>query len=66
MQTEQFKVLNVKCAGCVANIDKGLTELEGVDEVSVSIESGEVTVTGDSLQRDILTAKLAQLGYPEA
>ena len=66
MQSEQFTVLNVKCAGCIASIQQGLAELEGVDEVQVRTESGEVTVSGDGLKRDTLAAKLAQLGYPEA
>lgn len=66
MQSEQFTVLNVKCAGCVANIKTGLAELTGVSDVNVSIESGKVTVSGKSLDRHGLTAKLAQLGYPQA
>jgi len=66
MQTEVFKVKNVKCGGCVANIQKGLTTLPGVTQVDVTIAGGEVTVTGDQLDRTQLSAKLKELGYPEA
>ena len=66
MQTEIFTVKNVKCGGCVSNIQTGLKELEGVTEVEVVIDNGQVTVRGDALARDTLTAKLAALGYPEA
>lgn len=66
MSSEQFTVKNVKCGGCVSNIMTGLKELPGVEGVEVSIEGGEVTVTGDSLSREQISEKLTQLGYPEA
>ncbi len=66
MQTEIFKVKNVKCGGCVANIQKGLSSLPGVTRVEVVIAGGDVTVTGDKLDRTQLSAKLKELGYPEA
>ena len=66
MQTETFTVKNVKCGGCVANIQNGLAPLDGVGSVEVSIEEGKVTVGGDNLDHAALAAKLAELGYPEA
>ncbi len=66
MQNEQFTVQNVKCGGCVSAIENGLKELAGVSEVSVTIDGGLVNVSGDALDRATLSAKLAELGYPEA
>lgn len=66
MQTEQFTVRNVKCGGCVSAIENGLKGLESVTGVSVTIEGGRVEVKGESLDRTTLSAKLAELGYPEA
>ncbi len=66
MQTEQINVQNVKCAGCVSNIENGLKELPGVSEVEVVIDGGQVTVKGDALDRAEIAAKLKELGYPEA
>jgi copper chaperone len=66
MQNEQFTVQNVKCGGCVSTIENGLNELAGVSEVSVTIDGGLVTITGESLDRAQLADKLAALGYPEA
>lgn len=66
MQTEQFNVVNVKCGGCVSNIETSLKEMDGVSEVEVVIDGGQVTVKGDSLDRAALSAKLTELGYPEA
>lgn len=63
---EQFKVKNVKCGGCVAAIEAGLKDLPGVQSVEVLIDGGRVTVQGEKLDRALLSAKLAELGYPEA
>jgi len=62
---ETFTVKNVKCGGCVANIQKGLGTLPGVEKVEVTLQ-GQVTVTGSTLSRPQLAAKLREIGYPEA
>jgi copper chaperone len=66
MQIERFTVKNVKCGGCVANIENGLKEMPGVTDVTVVIAGGEVSVTGDGLNRADIAARLKELGYPEA
>jgi len=66
MQTELFTVKNVKCGGCVSNIQKGLGAMPGVSSVEVVIDGGKVTVSGDNLDRAALSAKLKEIGYPEA
>ncbi|WJW74854.1 heavy-metal-associated domain-containing protein [Thiohalobacter sp. IOR34] len=63
---EQFKVQNVKCGGCAKTIQDGLGGLPGVEGVEVEVDSGTVTVSGNTLERAALAAKLAELGYPEA
>jgi len=66
MQTEKFRVMNVKCGGCASTIHDGLLTLAGVKDVAVVIQDGEVTVSGEGLDRAALAQKLGQLGYPEA
>jgi copper chaperone CopZ len=66
MSNENFTVMNVKCGGCVSAIENGLKEMPGVDSVEVTIDGGQVTVTGSDLSREQLSAKLSELGYPEA
>lgn len=66
MQTERFKVVNVKCGGCAGTIRDGLLTVAGVKDVAVAIPGGEVTVSGEHLNRAALAQKLRQLGYPEA
>ncbi len=66
MSTEIFMVKNVKCGGCSSTIEAAIGEIADVNSVSVDIESGKVTVDGDSLDRAGLSTQLAELGYPEA
>lgn len=65
MSTEVFTVKNVKCGGCVSAIENGLKDLPGVGSVEVIIDGGKVTVSGDALSREAISAKLQELGYPE-
>ncbi|MCK9529562.1 MAG: heavy-metal-associated domain-containing protein [Gammaproteobacteria bacterium] len=66
METETFTVKNIKCGGCVANVQKGLKELAGVEDVQVTLQGGQVTVMGQGLSRAQIAARLNELGYPEA
>lgn len=65
MQTETFVVSNVKCQGCVQNIQTNLSTQPGVSAVTVELASGAVTVSGQGLDRATLATLLATLGYPE-
>ena len=62
---EQFHVQNVKCGGCVNTIRNGLQAMDGVTAVAVDIATGQVDVSGEHLSRAALSARLAELGYPE-
>ena len=63
---EEFSVKNVKCGGCVKAIQEGLQASPGVASVAVTIDGGKVQVEGSNLDRAQLSAKLSELGYPEA
>ena len=66
MQTERFKVLNVKCGGCATAIRDALSALPGVSQVDVDVATGEVTVAGEQLARGEIANTLQDTGYPEA
>ncbi|MBD3609574.1 MAG: heavy-metal-associated domain-containing protein [Gammaproteobacteria bacterium] len=66
MTTEEFTVQNVKCGGCVKAIVDGLTAMNGIEQVDVTIDGGLVKVEGVELSRTSLSQKLTELGYPEA
>ena len=64
MTALEIQASNIKCGGCVSNIENGLKELAGITAVSVDIPSNRVTVEGENLDNDMIEAKLAELGYP--
>ena len=64
MQHKTLQVENVKCGGCVAAISNGLQQLDGIDQVDVSIDGGIVDIHGEAINEEQVTATLAELGYP--
>ncbi|KDN95717.1 heavy metal transporter [Hydrogenovibrio marinus] len=62
-----LQVENIKCGGCANSITKKLLSLEGVADVQVDIENGEVRFEADNEnQVEQVKAQLAGMGYPEA
>jgi len=64
MESLTINVANVKCKGCVSNIQSNLPGTGGVEKATVEL-SGEVTIEGNNLDLDQIAAKLAELGYPK-
>ncbi len=67
MKTEKIIIENLKCHGCANTITKGISKMDGVGSVSVSVEESSVSVDYDeTLQnRENIVKKLAKYGYPE-
>ena len=65
-ETLQIMAQNIKCGGCASAIENGLKPLSGVEQVTIEIDSGRVTVDGDNLSEQQIRDKLAELGYPPA
>ena len=61
----EFTVQNVKCGGCASAIQTGLRQDARVQEVTVDVPTGRVTVEADEDRRAELSAALNALGYPE-
>lgn len=62
----EIKVENIKCGGCANSIKTSLQKIEGVKDVEVQIEEGNVQITGDeSLDKSLIISKLKSMGYPE-
>ena len=66
MSDLEFKAGNIKCMGCVNNIKEGLQDLPGIQSVDVSVDTGQVIVSGEALSEQDIIDKLATLGYPVA
>ena len=60
-----FDADNIKCGGCASAIQDALGKLDGVQAVSVDVDSGRVTVTAEDGLRDELAATLEASGYPD-
>lgn len=58
-------VKNVKCGGCVSNIENGLKDMHGIEAVDVNIDTGNVNIKGNELNQTEISTKLSELGYPE-
>lgn len=59
-----FIASNIKCAGCVTNIQQALGKLSGITQVDVDIPTGTVTVHGDNISDQSIIDTLAEAGYP--
>jgi copper chaperone CopZ len=61
-----IQVENLKCGGCANTIKKGLISLDGIDEVTVDVETSKVTMnTNDTTVITNVIAKLSNMGYPQ-
>lgn len=56
-------ISGMHCSHCVNSITRGLKEVEGVREATVSLESGTALVRGDGLDKEALKRKVVDLGY---
>ena len=61
-----YTVPAIHCAHCVASIREEVSEVEGVDDVAVDLDSKVVTVTGRELDDATLRAAIAEAGYQAA
>lgn len=61
----EFLAENIKCNGCVNNIQKGFENIEGVSDLKVDIPTGKVEFeyTGKENEK-FFTKLLSDLGYP--
>lgn len=47
LQTDSFFVTGMQCGGCTNKLSLALRRLSGVDDVQISLASGEVTIVYD-------------------
>ena len=62
----EISVENIKCGGCASTITNKLTQLDSIDDCSVDVEKGIVTITGDESHKAETSSLLLKLGYPES
>jgi copper chaperone len=62
MTTQTFTVTGMTCGHCVASVTEEVTELAGVTDVAVVLESGLLTVTGE-VTADAVRGAVQDAGY---
>jgi len=62
MSTREFTVTGMTCGHCVQSVTEEVSEIPGVVDVTVVLETGALTVTGDVDPSTVLTA-VAEAGY---
>lgn len=62
----EISVENIKCGGCASTITNKLTKLDSIDDCSVDVENGIVSITGDESHKAEASSLLLKLGYPES
>ncbi|MBK7339459.1 MAG: heavy-metal-associated domain-containing protein [Saprospiraceae bacterium] len=58
-----FVVENIKCHGCVNSIKTGLFKIEGVEQVSIDLDSQTIRVDGNA-DPELIKKSLSGMGYP--
>ena len=65
-ETITYTVPAIHCAHCELSIREELSEVEGVDEIDVDLETKLVTVHGRELDDAALRAAIEEAGYQAA
>lgn len=64
MTKQSFAVVGMTCGHCVATVTEEISEIPGVFDVQVVLETGAVTVTSqDLLDQDLVRAAVTAAGY---
>ena len=65
MRTEHLKVTGMSCDGCVISVTKALNAVDGIDNVSVSLDQDEATVCYDDYvtTQALLKSAVVAAGY---
>jgi copper ion binding protein len=62
--TSTWTVTGMTCGHCVASVTEELQEVDGVQDVAVTLETGEVVVTSaEPLSREAVEAAVTEAGY---
>ena len=64
MTTQTFTVTGMTCGHCVASVTEEVSEIAGVENVDVTLETGQVTVTSaEPVDAAAVRAAVEEAGY---
>ena len=61
-----YSVPAIHCAHCAMSIREEVSEVEGVEDIDVDLDSKVVTIRGNDLDDAALRAAIAEAGYEAA
>lgn len=65
--TSTYTVTGMTCGHCVASVTEEVSEIAGVTDVSVELETGAVTITSDApVESAAVRAAVEEAGYQVA
>ena len=65
-ETVTYSVPAIHCAHCAMSVREEVSEVEGVDDVNVDLDTKVVTVSGNDLDDAALRAAIEEAGYQAA
>ena len=65
-ETREYTVHGMTCAHCVMSVREEVSEVAGVRAVDVDLVSGRLTVTGENLDDQAISAAVDEAGYEVA
>ena len=66
-RTQTYTVTGMTCGHCVASVTEEVQEIQGVQDVSVVLETGTVTVTStEGIDEAAVKAAVEEAGYQVA
>ncbi len=63
MSTLSFTVSGMTCGHCVSSVREEVSEIAGVADVDVVLESGALTVSGDNVDPAAVLSAVDEAGY---
>ena len=58
-----YLISGMTCRHCVMSVHEEVSEVSGVADVDIELETGRMTVTGDNHDDDAIRAAVAEAGY---
>ena len=65
-ETSVYNVPAIHCEHCAMSIREEVSEVEGVEDVEVDLDTKVVTISGHALDDAALRAAIAEAGYAAA
>ena len=63
MSTTTYQVTGMTCGHCAQAVTTEVSAIDGVTDVTVDVDSGNVEVTGDGVTEEAVRAAVDEAGY---